>query len=350
MSNQEPLNQESGSLETMELVNKKRFGQLSQSRSAILSTVIILFIVDLFGLVSIFSTGTATDVKSFPSGYQIILSTAIDVFLGINLLRGKSWARAWMLVRSIAGIVVWGIVYTIQGEYGSLILNTGVLWALIILLTGYTNLFRIVAGIALAVITVISGMIVSIVGTSMNIPFIAETDTTPTSFLKYSSEGFFSISYPTDWSPTMSVVAEAEAKMKEYGKDVGFGSKVDEVQLVFLGKKITNDNSFAFVTVNVEPNQSWPLETLVEGANQWSLENIKQYMEQSRIKTTIGGRNAIIQTYQGRDVDSYLMGYTVGYVASDKFLWTIICGSDVKDYESNQTTFEQIVRSLRVEY
>jgi hypothetical protein len=89
---------------------------------------------------------------------------------------------------------------------------------------------------------------------------------------------------------------------------------------------------------------------MVESTHQWSLENIEQYVEHSRIKTTIGDKKAIIQNYQGLDVENNLTGYITAYVAGEKFLCTVLCACDAKRLDFNLDTSEQVVRSLRVEY
>lgn len=330
--------------------NVKRHGELSQGHSAVLAAVIIIFIIDLLGIIFTFFAGEEPGTRVFPSNYHLAFSVIIDIFLGINLLRGRRWARTWMLVRLVLGIVVWGIVFAVQGDSGSLLLNTGVLIALILLLTGTSTRLRLAGGILFAVVAFIGGMILSFMAFATGLPTTPGTSMIPESYSTYTSEGFFSISYPSDWTPVMSIVAEAEKQMKQYLKDIGMESQASEGQLVFLGKNMAEDDDFAIVSVSVEPSSIWPLESMVEIFHQWSIQNIDRYIEHSRVKTKIGGRNAIIQIYQGNDVDSYFTGYTAAYVAGDKFLWTVACVCDGSRLDYNLDTFDKVVRSLRVEY
>lgn len=327
------------------------FGQLSQNRSAILSAVAILLIVDLLDIIFTLLWGEGLETRLLPTSSQLFISAVIDVFLAINLLRGKTWARAWMLVRLVLGIVVWGGIFAIQRDFGSVLMNTGVLLSLIVLLTGTSNRFRTAGGIALATFAITGGLFLSVMMPSINLPTVPETSTIPESYVTYTNEGFFSISYPSDWSPVMSAVAEAEKEVKQYLKNAGMESEANQLQLVFLGGKLTEDASKPlFVSVSVEPRKAWPLETLVENTNSWNMKNMGQYVEHSRFGTTIGGRKAIIQTSQFLDADSILTGFMIACVSGDKFIWVVTCGGDARDLGSNLDTFTQIVRSLRVEY
>jgi hypothetical protein len=323
--------------------------QLSQNRSAVFATVIILFSADLLNILFAIIQRNNSNTQILPTNPQIVISIIIDVILGINLLRGKSWARTWIIIRSALGIVIWGAILAVQGEFGAAIMNTGVLLALILLVSGTSNPIKIGGSVALAIIATIGGMIFSIFGSTMNMSSTPEVTTTPESFLTYTSEGFFSIRYPPDWSPNISAISEAEAGMKNYLSDIGMGTEANKVQVAFLGSKITT-NGFAFITITLEPKQFWPIESVVESTYQWSKQNVGQYIEHSRAKTTICGKSAVIQIYQGEDVDSVLTEYMIAYISGNKFWWCVTCGSDPKDFESNRTTFDQIVRSLKIEY
>ena len=164
MENNEPLRRDSDTIgvrldNSDEKINKG-YGQLSQSRSAILSAVVIIFILDILALISIIFPEEDLETRVI---LRTVMSAVLDLFLGINLLRGKNWARTWMLVRLVGGIVIFGVASAIQSDFGTLLINTGVLLALILLLTGTSTRLRITGGIALAVIAFIIGMIISVV-------------------------------------------------------------------------------------------------------------------------------------------------------------------------------------------
>ena len=60
------------------------------------------------------------------------------------------------------------------------------------------------------------------------LPTVPETPI-PESFSTYTSEGFFSIPYPPDWVPVISVIEELEKEIKLYGKSLGLESQFKEM-------------------------------------------------------------------------------------------------------------------------
>jgi hypothetical protein len=328
--------------------NNKGYGELKQSRAAIIAAVIVLFIVHVLDIISIFLINNNQQTGVFPKESQIIGASLIDIFLSIHLLRGKRWARTWMLVRLTAGIILWGIILIAQKDYGGLFVNTGILIALIILLTGRSTRIRTTLGVTVSIVAFIGGVVTNLMVPSVSLPSEPEILTIPETFSKYENTGLFSISYPPDWSPNTSVISEAEKEMKSYLDDIGMGKQANEVRLVFFGGKNLDSQDFTFVTIACEPQKLWPIETLVENTNKWLKENLDQYVEHSRIKTTIDGKKAVIQTYDLKDQRYGLVGYKIGYVVGEKLFWTVSCACDAQYLNSNSDTFDQIIRSLRI--
>jgi len=316
--------------------------EISQSRAAVLTAVGIIFFADLLAIIFLASGGI--DRPGLVLG-----STFFDIFLGIFILKGKGWARTWMLVRLIVGLVVFSIVYTLANDFASVLVQIGFCVAVILLLTGTSTRFRLIGSVALFVVATLVGMIWSFMLPLMTLHEMPETPI-PESFSTYTGEGFFSISYPPDWVPNMSIIEELEEEMKLYAKSLDLESQVSEMQLVFIGGKETEDWYYPLVVVQIQPRSSWPLSVMVEAESQWAEENIEQYVEYSRVSTTIGGREAIIQTYQGYNVDYILSSYTISYVVGDEFIWSVICVCDSQAFDAYRDTFDNIVRSLRVEY
>lgn len=328
-------------------INEKKFGELSQSRSSIICTVVILFLVHLLSIIISVYSGTTYEYQAFlGTNYQII-SAAIDIFLGINLLRGKNWARTWLLIRCVGGIVIFGAMFLIQGDLVSVIINTGVLLALIILITGVSTRTRLTGGIILAVAAILGGNLFGIITPSINLNETPETSI-PTSFLTYTVEGFFSISYPPDWSTEISLIEEAEAFMKEYAKSENLEALANETNIVFIGSANTSYIYPPSVIVTVLPKTIWPLSSLVEADNKWFENSTDQYREYFRSKTTIGGRDAILHSFEYND--SGLMRFLSSYIAGDKFIWYVMCTCRSIYSDIYIDEFEDIIRSLRVEY
>lgn len=138
-----------------ETTKEEGYGELSQSRDAVWTAVGIIFFIDLLNIVLsiIFSVIVALD----------IVPIVIDLYLGINLLRGKRSARTWMLIRVVLGLLVWGILAIFQKDFGGLIMQVGFCGAILVLLTGISTRNRILGGIALFVIPFIAGLVLSVI-------------------------------------------------------------------------------------------------------------------------------------------------------------------------------------------
>lgn len=325
--------------------------QITQSRGAIITAVVVLLLIDILGIVLTFIPGNELETETYSGNYRNIFSFIVDLFLGINILNGKRWAKTILLIRLTIGVIIWGIISIATSDFGTLILNTGVILAIILLLTGNSSRIRISTGIAITIVAIISGIMVALLFPSTDLPSEPEISTIPEYFSNTTSEGFFSISYPPDWSPYMSEIPEAEELMKDFAEEFGIESQVDKEQLVFLGGNIDIDNNlYIGLVISCQPKSLWPIETLVENTNSWLLENCKEYSEHSRIITKIDGRKAIIQTYQYNDATIGLTGFMTGYIAGEQFIWTVVCNCYGEELNSNTDTFNQVIRSLRVEH
>ena len=138
-----------------EVSNMLHWGELAQSRVAVWTAVGIIFFIDLLNIV-------LSIILSIMPGALEISSIVIDLYLGINLLRGKRWARKWMLIRVVLGLLVWGILAIFQKDFGGLIMQAGFCGAILLLLTGISTRNRILEGIALFVIFFITGLVLSL--------------------------------------------------------------------------------------------------------------------------------------------------------------------------------------------
>lgn len=356
LSEQKKMPQEAA--ESLEQVERDKEGsggkvhrEFSQSRTAIIVAFSILFLLDIIGIIAAF-TEVPSDISFLGTPSVIVGSTIFDIFLGIKILQGRNWARIWMLIRIAVGMVISGGMTITQGNYGELTINTGIFLALILLLTGKSTRLRIVASVVLAVLATIVGIIISLVmAFTTDLPTVPETPT-PDYFTTYTSEGFFSISYPPDWEPVMSIIEEVEVELKQQLKSEGFESQADEMQLVFAAAKLAIDENFPIVTVMVAPRGIWPLGTMVEADTQVNSEIVEQYVEHSKVRTTIGGREAIIVVSQGvvPDSSSDTEISTIAYISGSEFIWIVTGMVDIQDSDTYLDTFDDIVRSLRVEY
>ncbi len=330
----------------------KRYWEFSQSRTAIIIAIGIIFVLDLLNIILTALPGEIPDGAYLSSPFALAFAVIFDIFLCINILRGKNWARIWMLVRIVVGMVIFGGITLIQGNIGEVTITIGLSLTLILLLTGTSTRLRIIGSIVLAVLAILGGLILTMTTDSMlELPTVPETPT-PDYFSTYTSEGFFSISYPPDWNPEMSILEEAEQEMKQWAKSEGLESQAAEAQLVFSAWKTTQDEFPPSVLVQVQPRSIWSLDAIVEADRQIGMEQLEQYVERSMVRTTIGGREAIILVlqYEMSEYGVPMSTSAIAYIGGDEFVWVVVCMCDTQDSDVYLDTFDDIVRSLRVEY
>lgn len=192
---------------------KEGWGELDQSRGAVWIAVGIIFLVNIANIVFSILARETPHAEVFGTNVSLIVPIAIDLFLGINLLRGKQWARKWMLVRVVLGLVVWGIITIIEKDFGGLVMQAGFCGAIIILLTGISARNRILGGIACFVLLVGGGIGWAAISPPTAVVTEKETETeilTTTEFKTFSKYGF-SFEYPRGCSIAEYGVLQSEA-------------------------------------------------------------------------------------------------------------------------------------------
>lgn len=122
---------------------------LAQSKTAIFSAVGMILGLDIITLVfaAILSDTLQFDISP--------VSLIFDLLLIIFLLRGKNWARIWILVRLVIGLIFFGIQYIGDANYWGLFMYVGITITLLILLTGSSTRRRIILGLSIFIITII---------------------------------------------------------------------------------------------------------------------------------------------------------------------------------------------------
>lgn len=203
------------------------YGELKQSKAAVWSAVIIIILNDISTVVSYLIAPDSSDITIFDNPFLSGFSILIDIYLVVNLLRGKSWARRWMLIRIVIGFIVFGIVYLVGGDYPSLVIIAGGYSALILLLTGTGTLKRIVASVMLLVGTLIGGFVWT-VGILL----------TPVEVEDYNTVNIngLNCAVPVNWISTEGYYSEL---FEEYGDDEWFvfrsyGDETGSVELCFI--------------------------------------------------------------------------------------------------------------------
>lgn len=197
-------------------------------------------------------------------------------------------------------------------------------------------------------------ILVVLVTMSCTTPELTPTPTTepeiPTHFSTYTSEGLFSISYPPDWVPAISIMEELWEEAIEWIKSVDPELETEGYKMLFLGGIPTEEGYYPSVSIMIAPRSVgfWTLDEIIEADNAWSMEHLQEYREYSLLKTTIDGREAAISDWKDYDPDLGTWRYITAYTIKGKFLWLVTCSSESKDFKDYEDTFQAIVRSLRI--
>jgi hypothetical protein len=179
----------------------------------------------------------------------------------------------------------------------------------------------------------------------------------PSDYTTYTSEGLFSISYPPDWLPQLSMMRAFEEESKELITSIESDLPMENSLIVFSAGVLTEEGYHPHVgiTVNGPPVVNWTLDSVVEAM----LDNpdLEESVVFSQVKTTIGGREAVIIDFQinipiqtfGDTTFGGEYHYITMITLVSKTAWKITCmaGSPeiFSDYEED---FYAILNSFRM--
>ena len=318
-------------------------GELSQSRSAVWSAVALILFVDVLYVVLWMTSLVSLDGKA-------IVPMAIDLLLGIALLRGRRGARIWMLIRVVLGLVVFGIMWGIQGDYSSVAMQAGYSLAIIVLLTGSGTRARIASGVTVFVVGAVASVVMVAAPSSVarqEVLASGEPDI-PSHFSTYTEEAVFSISVPAEWSVAPDVIvaewAEARAESLTSGGDSA------AVEYLFLAGVMSSDGYYPAVSVVRYPRTllAWTLDAVVKGESQWERENMQGYREHSQVRTLVGGKDAILVNWEEEEPGWGTWQYLELYTLDGGVVWKVTCSSEKGDFGEYAGDFNSVVRSLRI--
>ena len=172
----------------------------------------------------------------------------------------------------------------------------------------------------------------------------------PTHYTTYTDEmNLFSISYPPDWEPALSILGELESIVKEVIDSIEAGLPLDNYNSIFFAGLPTAIGWSPNVNVGVESipgvyTHDKAVEAEIQGARSM-LENFRLI---NQIKTTVDGREATIIEYKGTmsiigEVHPLQMLLLV-----DKVVWVVTCSPPQGEFDEWEDDFYHIVRSLRI--
>lgn len=122
---------------------------LAQSKTAIFSAVGIILGLDIITIVLATIIGDTAQSDISP------ISIILDLFLVIFLLRGKNWARIWILIRVVLGLIIVGILSIVDDNYVDVLIYSGLVIPVFVLLTGSSTRRRIYVGYFVFSVTII---------------------------------------------------------------------------------------------------------------------------------------------------------------------------------------------------
>jgi hypothetical protein len=174
----------------------------------------------------------------------------------------------------------------------------------------------------------------------------------PANYTTYQDKsGLFSISYPSDWEPSLSNMTGIQQNVQETISSIKSGLPVKAFSVIFFAGKPSKGTYEPYVNISVEPVPAGvaTIEQVVESEVLAARTAYKDFRELSGIKTTVGGREAAIIEWEGTiPVENYTMYFFQQYILTDKAIWGVTCGSRRENSTQWKNDFDTIVRSLRI--
>jgi hypothetical protein len=182
--------------------------------------------------------------------------------------------------------------------------------------------------------------------------------TIPSNFTTYIDENeLFSISYPQDWEIPLSKLEEMKQATIELLNSMNLNIPLDVMCYLFTAGQLTEGGADPNLKITAYTLPAdWPsLDAQVEGNIRGVEANVKDFHQFSRVKTTVGGKEAEIIEMLG-SVEGTTNGITVKvdvhmlqmYIISGGNVWIVQCLTLAEKYGGFENTFHAILRSFRV--
>lgn len=199
--------------------------------------------------------------------------------------------------------------------------------------------------------------VVSILSLSCAAPELSRSTSTeyspqppPLGFTTYTSEGLFSISYPEEWSPALSILEEAEEWIGEYLEDIDPEIDFSDAQMIFFAGGEYPGGYYPSVNIIVAPRSIgyYDLDEICENEIGLAREILREYNINFQTRTTIDGRETEIIASDYFMPDDSKWSLTQMLTVEGKFVWVISCGCETTDFPKNEDDFDKIIRSIRI--
>ena len=175
--------------------------------------------------------------------------------------------------------------------------------------------------------------------------------TIPAHFTTYTDEaGLFSISYPPDWEPALSLIEGLEQATKDLVESIESDLPLERASAIFFAGLPTETGYMPNVNIVVEslPGILWTLDNVVEAGIRGIKEIVQEYHEFSRVKTTVGGREATIVDSEGTIPGLPKQHSLQLIMLVGKTAWFVTCAPPTGEFSKWEDDFDAIVRSLRI--
>lgn len=159
--------------------------------------------------------------------------------------------------------------------------------------------------------------------------FAESNQSIPSNFTTYTHEGLFSISYPKDWEPALSIIESLRQKTNEYLKSTGGTGILDKTQIVFLGGIQFADDSYnpnvsvSVTPVNIQEIDLKTFEGLVELMIQGYTEQVEGFKKIFQKIEVINGKQAVLLEFEARYPSLGLLHALQTILYDGEFMWVI---------------------------
>ena len=173
----------------------------------------------------------------------------------------------------------------------------------------------------------------------------------PAHFSTYTDDAsLFSISYPPEWETALSTMEEAEQAAKELVTSIDSDFPVEKFAIIFIAGLPTDIGYMPNINIGVEP-LPWGISTL-DGVVEASVKGIKtivdDYHEFTRLKTTVGGREATILNCEVTYPQVGSFHSMQMYMIIGKNIWVVSCTTTPEAFSEWEDDLHSVVRSLRI--
>ena len=196
-------------------------------------------------------------------------------------------------------------------------------------------------------ILVIGILLLSACGTSAP---VSEPEIPPHYTTFTDEAGLFSISYPPDWEPALSLIPDVWAAVKDVITSIESDLPVENIRFIFFAGLPIEGGYAPNVNIVVEsiPGVIWTHDKVVEAEITGIKQIIQDYHEFSRVKTTVDGRETTIVDWEGTYPQLGKGRVLQMIVLVGKTAWIVTCTPPSGESSKWAKDFGAVVRSLRI--